>query len=423
MNLMFTPERIDLNNFEMLTGSSDLKAKGTLQNFIPFMISNKTLVGDFQFWSKDFTATDFMEEERDDSDSVAQGMTSEVETAMKIPDFIEFNSYFIADKVHYGNIDLDNAKGTLEVKDQKATLSNLSADFFGGTIGGTANLSTENDISNFEMNFDLDKVNIIDSFTNVEMLRKLAPISGAMNGLFSSELVVSGNTDQYMMPELSSLSGKASINILEATMYPPNSLTLRHINRQLKFIDWSSLKLKDLATSLKFNKGKIEVTPFELIIDDEIILNVKGAHYLDQHIDYDLDFDLPVKYLTNSYSNLLPDLSVDTASKNIHVTLPVKLREMFTSPMINIQIGAALNDFKKQLAQRETENVKKKIKSKVTKVLNQSPIASSKKVIIEELISPSKDSNNENTPKQLLQHKKQQVKSQAKKLLNGIFVK
>ncbi|HEX9599873.1 MAG TPA: AsmA family protein, partial [Mariniflexile sp.] len=58
--MTFTPETVSLNTFKAQTGKTDLNATGTIKNLLGFMLSNKTLQGNFNLNSNTFAVNDFM---------------------------------------------------------------------------------------------------------------------------------------------------------------------------------------------------------------------------------------------------------------------------------------------------------------------------------------------------------------------------
>ena len=153
----------------MTTGASDLNATGTLENVIPFVVADEVLKGDFKFNAQTFKVSDFMvasaEETVRESESSSEAPSETTQEGV-IPSFVDFTSAFNANKVIYDNLELTNAKGLLAVKDQKAQLQDVSADFFNGSIGMTGELSTQNATPSFDFELDLDHLDICLLYTS-----------------------------------------------------------------------------------------------------------------------------------------------------------------------------------------------------------------------------------------------------------------
>mgnify|MGYP002754958742 CR=1 FL=1 len=65
----------------------------------------------------------------------------------------------------YDNLKLSNVSGKLIIKDQKVALENLKSDIFGGNIALTGDVSTKEKIPTFDVDLNLNRLNISDAFT------------------------------------------------------------------------------------------------------------------------------------------------------------------------------------------------------------------------------------------------------------------
>ena len=59
-SITFNPNQIKLNDFDAVTGSSDIKVSGGLDNFYGFLFKNQTLKGNFDLASNKLIVSDFM---------------------------------------------------------------------------------------------------------------------------------------------------------------------------------------------------------------------------------------------------------------------------------------------------------------------------------------------------------------------------
>lgn len=434
MDVAFTPQKVSLQEFAMTTGSSDLQATGTLENIIPFVFSEKVLKGDFSFKANTFKVSDFMTASAEENtDNTDQKNTEEpVSTAEEglIPSFLDFTSSFEVATVYYDNLELKNAKGNLTVKDQKASLSNISADFFDGTIGMLGEVSTANDTPTFDMELDLSKLDITQSFSKIEMLQKMAPIASALNGLFSSEIKLKGNLTNELTPDLSTLSGSAVVKLLNAKVNPEGNNMLSSLNQKTDFVNFDKLNMNNLSTSLAFEDGKIAVKPFDFNITNDIKVTASGSHAFDAGIDYNLDMDVPAKYLGSSASGLLSKLSAQE-QKNIKVPVPVTIGGSMQKPQIGVDLKSGISSLTQQIVANQKQQLTNKVTSKVTekvseqissKVSNQ--VSDKAKNVVSGLLN--KKTTNTEDKKEEEETKtdtKETVKNAASKALNSLFNK
>ena len=371
INVNFTPSIVKLEKFNMTTGDSDLSATGTLENIIPFALSDEVLKGDFNFISKTFKVSDFLVETEEgavaeETPETTGGDASEEAATVEgaIPSFLDITSTFNAGVVYYDNLELKNAKGQLTIKDQKASLKDISADFFNGNIGVIGEVSTANNKPTFNMELDLQKLDITQSFAKIEMLQKLAPIASALQGLFTSNIKVAGNLNDDMTPDLNSLKGSAAVKLLEAKVLPEGNNLLSTLNQNTSFVDMDKLNLNDLSTSLEFEDGKIQVKPFDFKLTKDIKVKASGSHAFDSGIAYTLDMDVPAKYLGSSASSLLSSLSSQEQSSML-VPVPVTIGGTMIQPKIGVDMKTGITALTKQIVANQKTELTNKVTSKV----------------------------------------------------------
>jgi hypothetical protein len=203
--IQFNPSEVHLKQFDATTGKSDLSVTGVLENFYGFMFRNQELKGDFFLNSKQLAVGDFM----NSGEPIKGEQTNEAKKAeaMKIPAFLNCTLTARANTVLYDNLTLKDVSGKLIVKDEKVTLQNVKSSIFGGIIGLNGAVSTKGKVPVFNMDLNLNQVNIAESFTQLDMLKKIAPIAGIINGKINSTIKLNGKLDAMeLTPDLSSLT-------------------------------------------------------------------------------------------------------------------------------------------------------------------------------------------------------------------------
>ena len=428
MNVSFTPEIVKLENLDMTTGESDLNATGTLENIIPFALSDDVLKGDFNFKANTFKVSDFLTETEEGATEEA-GETTEGETTEEdsldgaIPSFLDITSNFEAGVVHYDNLQLKNAKGQLTIKDQKASLKDISADFFDGSIGVIGEVSTAEDKPTFNMELDLQKLDITQSFAEIEMLQKLAPVASALQGLFTSSIKVQGSLNDDMTPDLNTLKGSAGVKLLEAKVQPEGNQLLSSLNENTSFVDMDKLNLNDLSTNLEFEDGKIEVTPFDFQLTKDIKVSASGSHAFDSAIAYTLDMDVPAKYMGSSATSLISKLSAQEQS-NLMVPVPITLGGTMTSPKVGVDLKSGITALTKQVVanqkQELTNKVTSKVKSEVASKVSEQ-VSGKAAGVVSGLLGSKTTADTSSTKTSAKETAKDAVKDKAKNALKGLF--
>ncbi|UFH36692.1 AsmA family protein [Flavobacterium acetivorans] len=403
--VQFNPNQVNLKQFDAATGKSDLSVSGVLENFYGFIFKNQELKGNFNLNSNQIAVSDFMTTEE-----ASKAETKQTE-AMKIPAFLNCSLTAKANTVLYDNLTLKNVSGKLIVKDEKLTMENVKTSIFGGTIGLNGAVSTKGKTPTFDMNLGLNQVDIAQSFTQLDMLKKIAPIAGIINGKLNSTIKLNGNLTDSMSPDLKTLTGDLLGQLLSTTVNSSNSTLLTALGSNLKFIDLKKINLNDLKAAITFKNGMVNVKPFDIKYQD-IKANIGGTHGFDQSMNYNLKFDVPAKYLGSEANALIAKLSPADAAKLENIPINAMLTGNFTNPKISTDLKTAVSNLTNQLIQQQKEKLVGKGTSALTDLINKNkkPGDTTKTVV------PA-------TKEEVKTKAKEEVKAKASELLNGLFNK
>jgi len=401
----FNPSRINLKQFDATTGKSDISINGVLENFYGFMFKKQELKGNFNMSSKQLAVDDFM----------TSGEPAKAETkteakpveAMKIPAFLNCTLNAKATTVLYDNLKLQDVAGTLIIKDEKATLQNFKTNIFGGSIGLNGAVSTKEKVPTFDMNLGFNQVDIAQTFTQLEMMKKIAPIAGIINGKLNSTIKLNGNLDaKELTPDLKSISGDLLGQLLSTSVNAKNSTVLNSLTSNVKFLDLNKLNLNDLKMALTFDNGKVNVKPFDIKYQD-IKATVGGTHGFDQNMNYTIKLDVPAKYLGTEANNLIAKLSPADAAKLENIPINALMTGNFSNPKISTDMKAAVSNLTTQLVNQQKEKLTQKGTSALTDLINKN--------------TKAKDTTQ--AAKTEKEQKTQEVTKKASDLLNGLFKK
>ena len=403
--VQFNPSQVNLKQFDATTGKSDISVTGILENFYGFIFRNQELKGNFFMNSKQLAVDDFMTA---GEDRKADGKKPD---AMKIPAFLNCSLTAKANTVLYDNLTLRDVSGKLIVKDEKVTLENVKTSIFGGTIGVNGAVSTKGKVPVFDMNLSLNQVDIAQSFTQLDLLKKIAPIAGIVNGKLNSTIKLNGNLTESMSPDLKTLTGDLLGQLLSTTVNSSNSTLLTALASNIKFIDVSKINLNDIKAAITFKDGKVNVRPFDIRYKD-IKATIGGTHGFDQSMNYSLKFDVPAKYLGSEANELIAKLSPADAVKLESIPVSAVLTGNFSNPKIATDIKTAVTNLTNQLIQQQKERLVKQGTSALTDLINKNkkPGDTTKTVL------PA-------TKEEVQTKVKEEVKTKATDLLNGLFNK
>lgn len=364
--VLFNTTRINLLQLDATTGKTDMSLNGTLDNFYGFVFRNQVLKGNFNLSSNQFAVSDFVTDAAPKKDEKAPANKE----AVKIPAFLDCTLNAKANTVLYDNLVLKNVSGKVIVKDQKATLQNVKTNIFGGMIAVTGDVSTKETTPTFNVDLGLNSVDIQQTFTQLEMMKNIAPIAGVINGKLNSTINVSGKLDaKEMTPVLTSINGDLIGQLLSTTINEKNSALLSKLDESVSFIDLQKLNLNDLKAALTFTNGRVNLKPFTLKYQD-VKVDIAGSHGFDQTMGYSLKFDVPAKYFGKEINNLLAKLSPGEANKIENVPVTANLSGNFSNPKVSTDMKQAMSNLTAQIVKAQKEQLVSKGASAITDYLN-----------------------------------------------------
>src|SRR5690606_23592646 len=248
---------------------------------------SQTLKGNFNLNSNYLALSDIMTtasetpEETQKKEADKEQTTTASSEDFKIPSFLDCTITAKANTVVYDNLTLKDVSGKLAIKDETVSLQNVLTSIFGGKIGLNGQVSTKEAKPTFDVNLNLNNLDIAQSFTELNTLSKIAPIAGVISGKLNSTVKLSGLLDaKELTPDLQSLAGDLVGQLLGAKVNAENSKLLSSLDSQVSFIDFNKLNLNNINTHLTFQDGQVHLKPIDLKYE-EVKVQFSGSHGFD----------------------------------------------------------------------------------------------------------------------------------------------
>ena len=426
-DMKFNQGNVSVPELKLTSGRTDLNASGTIQNLMGYLFTDQQLKGNFQVKSNVFSVNDFMVAETEEITTEDQDGNQKTvakttgKEAVKIPSFLDVELKFNANTVYYDNLELKNVTGLLILRDESARLENVSTNIFNGSIGVNGMVSTKNTTPNFEMDLDLNSLDIASSFNGLELMQNLAPLAKAMEGKLQSKVSLKGNLNEDLTPQLNTLVGNALAELLTAKLDPQKAALLAKLDGQLGFLDLSKIDLSDIKTKLSFNDGQVQIAPFDFDIKG-VKFQVSGSHGFDMNMNYDLKLDVPAKYLGNDLGGTLGKISGENF-ENMMVALPIGITGNFQSPQINVNMQQAVNSLTQKVVAEQKRNLEDKAVGAINDILQgkRDPKKPFSKNDSTSVNSQKKDSTGSMIPTRRDSVNNKQVEDAARNILGGLL--
>jgi hypothetical protein len=425
----FSPAVATINQFKGSYLQSNFSGSGKFDNLVGYALKNEPLKGTLSVAVDKMNLNDWMGTEPTPSASPAPATNAAASEPFLVPANLDLVLNAKAGSVKYDKVDYKNINGTLLLANETVTLQRLNTEALDGTISFSGSYSTRKNKKDpdISLTYDVQNVDVQKTFTAFNTVQKLMPIGQFLSGKLSSQLNMTGNLNGDMMPDLSSLTGKGNLFLLEGVLrkFAP----LEKIASTLQIESLKSITIKNIKNYVEFANGKVLVKPFPLKIND-IEMEIGGMHGFDQSIDYIVQMKLPRKYLGTQGNNLVNSLAAQATNKGIPVklgetiNLNIKMGGSITNPSIKTDLkeaaGDAAQDLKQQaaaFAQQKVDSAKQTVKDSLKAVKNQ---------VVEDLKGQVKDKifGSDSTRKPVnTDSTKKQAGQTIKNTIDGLFKK
>ncbi len=426
--MTFNPQTVTLNSFEGKTGSTDFNATGTLTNLLGFMFNNENVEGNFKLTSNQFALNDFMMEDTAEEGQTQTETATTGEERIKIPSFLDCTVEAAANTVLYDDLKLKNVKGTLVIKDETATVKNLTSDLFGGTLGLNGAVSTKGENSTFDVDLGMSNFNIGESFAGLELFKVLTPLATALQGKLNSEIKLAGNLKEDFTPNLATISGNLLAELLSPKVDTQKAPLVSALDSKLNFLNTKEIDLEGLKTALSFDNGTVQVKPFTLKYKD-IAINVAGSHTFDKQMKYTATLDVPAKYLGTEVNNLIAKLN-DNSLQEVTVPVTANIGGSFTDPTVSTDLTSGVKTLTTKLVEIQKQKLVNKGKDTAKDLLSDvfkkdegdttATKSSGVKEALGNLLGGQKETKTDTTKTTT---KEEDVKNTAKSVLGGLLGK
>ena len=388
MLLRFSPQNLSLESLDAKMGKSDFQMAGKIDNYLGYVFRDELLKGDFTLNSTNLDLDELMGTSATPPAAATNVEASSVTAPpassepFLIPNNIDFNLITSLANVKYNGIVIKNISGGVKMKEEVASLENLTMNAMGGTIGLKGKYDTkEHHKPHVDFAYDLKGIDIKDLVENFLTIEKLAPIAKYATGKISTTFDMKSDLTASMEPIYNSLSGAGDFfsSMLKISGYKP----LEKIADVLNMSKLSSQTLTDFKTKFKFQNGKVSLTPFDVKLG-KIVTNISGSSSFERDLDYALTMNIPKEEIPASMlkvvedqlkkiNNIVPKLNLSAIPAFIKVNL--KVTGKGTDPKVTTDFKEALlkatGNLKDNLVNTVKETIKDTVKAIVGKKIEE----------------------------------------------------
>ncbi len=396
-NMSLSPANVTLREFDCTLGKSDIRANGTLDNVLPFVMKGQTLKGALSLQSNYFDLNPWM-----------AGESSELK-AVPLPDNVEFTMNSAFREVSYGKLKIQNVNGVLVLKDRTLNLIDLNMNMLGGSVLANGSYSTpENALPRSFFAMKVTDIGFPHAFESFVTVQKFAPIAQSLQGTFSADFELMSDLDSTLTPVMKTLTSLGSLRIANAAIQDFKPLT--KMAEVLKLDRLKQLALVDLKPSYKIRDGRFFLEPLGFNAGNMAFV-VSGSNGIDQSVDYSIKLRVPAQEMNTQANAVVSNLlnrKVDFL-QNDYIDLVGNIGGSVTDPQVKFSAA----------------DVIKGAAAQVTSLLSQK--AGEQKAAVSDTVSAALAKQKEELEKMKqaaadsAKKEAERLKEEAKKKLRGLF--
>ena len=337
----FNNNQIVLQGVNGLAGRSDFAASGTVSNYLGYLFTpGQPLRGNLTVNARNFNVNEWMVDEVSARPTATGGrVPAKAQGVLQIPKYFDLVLNSRVDNVTYDNLKLTNAQGSVVVRDQMATLKNMTFNTLGGTFGTTGSYSSKN-LAHPKFDFGLNIKNLTfqNAFSAFNSIRALVPMANQVEGIFGTTFSVSGEMGPDMLPNLATLSGKGVLDVVRAAIN--QSEVMRKIASLTTLPELKTLLVVNKEIKANLVNGNLVVQPFDLSIGD-VKMTLGGSNSLAGALAYVTALNVPTGRLGSALSSKLTQLTgVKDIQGTDRVTLGLNIGGTVQSPRVQLTSGS-----------------------------------------------------------------------------------
>ncbi len=332
--LRLSPEHAEITTFRGQVGSSDLRLAGFLDNLLGFALREEELRGRMTLDSRRID----LDEWRSDDPEL---------DVIPVPGNVDFALQVSVDSLGYGDLTLTDVRGGLRMEDRRLSIEDLRAGILGGGLGIRGFYETT-DVTRpaFEVDLELDRLDIPAAFETLATVRALAPVARYASGTFSTRLGLSGALREDMLPRFETLRGEGTLQTSALTLqgFPP----LERVAETLSLPRLQNPTLRPIDASIEIQGGRLHARPFTVQLDD-LSMTVGGSNGVDGSLQYALRLEVPRAILGSEAERAVSELleragrAGDVLDAADLVQVGVQLTGTVEDPTVRADVGGILD--------------------------------------------------------------------------------
>ena len=296
-----TPSKMSLESLDVKIGKSDISARGSLTNYLGYLLHDKTLAGRLTVKSQLLDLNEIMTSIADDPEQGEQPTTESTtenvqcgdSSVIEVPKNLDLAFDCHLAKVLFDKMVIENIIGAASVKGGVLSLDNLGMNIFDGTAKASAAYSTA-DIARPSLRLDatFNQASFKTTAAQVGMIESMVPLFNKIEGTYTMSLNCDMSLDGTMSPVMKSVngSGKITSGNFKLSNIPVLTTLAKTVGKGVNLDTIQSSEATVISFTIE--NGNVITKPFDIKLGNTK-LTLSGLTGLDQSIDYKVAVALP----------------------------------------------------------------------------------------------------------------------------------
>jgi len=376
VSMLFNPSMVELSDFDVKLGSSDIHMNGELENFIPYVFNGQTVSGHLNLSSSLLDANELMPEEEAGQTDAQGGVSDSIvpvppdslaqPLGIKIPENIDFAMAVNVQRILYENIVIENMKGAMRLTGGVAGMEHLEMDVIEGSVISTGWIDTRGEFAEADFFLEMEGVDISSAYETFMSVEKLVPMAKYVKGKANIDMEYHSLLDNTLSPLFESIDAKGDAYTKGLQFFRLEEFV--PLSEVLKNEKFSNMAPDEVDVGFTVRDGRIIFNPFVMDVYNSTI-TVSGSHGLDLSMDYKLDMNIAKKDLGSGANELIQGMTLLAAGAGLKIPQSDYIKVMgnlggtFNRPKMTTDLSGNLRSagevVQEAVEERITEEVEK----------------------------------------------------------------
>lgn len=339
-----SPARLNLDNLKVQFEASDVTFRGYVTGYLPYILKNETLKGNFTLSSNYLDLNEFIRSGHSSGGTGTQSDGSATVTeAPIIPANLDLQLDTRFRTVVLDKLEIREIKGSIGLARSIASLNKVNMYLLNGSLTIDGQYKAEKyKFPHFDFHLNAMDFDLQEAYRSFAFIRKNLPIAQNCKGKISSRLQLSSDLSMDLALRTNTLNGEGFIAsqgiLIEGN---PSVLKLADI---VKNDELSRLSISSLRIDFRIQNGNITVAPFTTKLAGNPA-TIYGSQTAEGKIDYTLSLNVDRKFFGKDMENLLSAIPGSGNIQNLDVD--ARITGTLNHPEVKADLSKAINKVRK----------------------------------------------------------------------------